>query len=221
MSSTSIYLADDHTVVRKGLKELIECLGDHRITAEFSSGKELVDAMPFSPPPDMIILDIAMPVMDGKQVMEYFKEHDITLPVLILTLDTTEESIIELFRLGVRGYLPKNCSPDELQQAIEDIVHTGYYHNELLVKALSMNKQTSHGERDMILSQLTKRELEFLQLVCDEQEYTYEQIGDKLGVHVRTVDGYRKSLFEKFNIKSKTGVVLFAFKYRLVDGLTA
>lgn len=217
MSKISLFLADDHTVVRKGLKGLIECLGDYEVTAEFSSGKELVEALPKLAPPDMLLLDISMPVMGGKEVMEYFRDHEITIPVLILTLDTTETNIIEFFKLGVRGYLRKNCTPEELKSAIDDIVHTGYYHNELLAKALSDNTRHKMDEREHILSQLTARELDFLRLVCDEQEYTYEQMADILNVHVRTVDGYRKALFEKFNIKSKTGVVLFAIKYRLVD----
>lgn len=220
MTVVSIFLVDDHTVVRKGLKELIECLGDYTITAEYASGKELIDALPFPEPPDIIILDITMPVMDGKQVMEYFKEHDIQIPVLILTLDTSERTIIDLFRLGVRGYLPKNCSPEELKKAIDDVSTTGYYHNELLSKALSNETATADNEREKIMAQLTRRELDFLQLVCNEEEYTYEQMADILGVHVRTVDGYRKAMFEKFNIRSKTGVVLFAIKYKLADGFT-
>lgn len=219
MTAVSIFLVDDHTVVRKGLKELIECLGDYTITAEYASGKELIEALLFPEPPGIIILDITMPVMDGKQVMEYFKEHDIQIPVLILTLDTSERTIIDLFRLGVRGYLPKNCSPEELKKAIDDVSTTGYYHNELLSKALSNETATADSEREKILAQLTRRELDFLQLVCNEEEYTYEQMADILGVHVRTVDGYRKAMFEKFNIRSKTGVVLFAIKYKLADGL--
>lgn len=217
MPLTTIYLVDDHTVVRKGLKELIECLGDYKVTAEYSSGKELIGSLPFPETLSLIILDITMPVMSGIEVMKYFHENNISIPVLILTLDTSEASIIELFRLGVRGYLPKNCSPEELQKAIDDISHTGYYHNELLVNAISMNKIPTANDRDEVLKKLTPRELDFLQLVCNEAEYTYEQMADLLGVHTRTIDGYRKSLFEKFNIKSKTGVVLFAFKHQLIN----
>lgn len=220
MSPVKIFLADDHTVVRKGLKELIECLGPYEITAEFQSGRELVAAMPFATEPDLIILDIAMPDMGGKEVMEYFREHGISYKVLILTLDTTEQTIIQLYKLGIKGYLPKNCTPEELKSAIDNIVSAGYYHNEMLARALSAETQNSKGDRERVLSLLTKRELEFLNLVCDEKEYTYEQVADILGVHVRTVDGYRKALFEKFNIKSKTGVVLFAIKYQLLDSLT-
>lgn len=217
MSKISLFLADDHTIVRKGLKELIECLGDYEVTAEFSSGKELVDALPQLNPPDLLVLDITMPVMGGREVMEYFRDREIGIPVLILTLDTTESNIIEFFKLGVRGYLRKNCTPEELKSAIDNIVQTGYYHNELLAKALSNNTRHKADERELVLSQLTARELDFLRLVCNEQEYTYEQMADILGVHLRTVDGYRKALFEKFNIKSKTGVVLFAIKYRLIE----
>lgn len=218
MSKLSICLVDDHTVVRKGLKELVECLGDYEVSHEYANGKELVNAMPFAEPPALIILDITMPVMGGKEVMQHFKEHDVQIPVLILTLDTSEKTIIELFKLSVRGYLPKNCSPEELKKAIDDVTTTGYYHNELLLKALSTETKSPEDEREKIIKQLTRRELDFLQLVCDEKEYTYEQMADKLGVHLRTVDGYRKAMFEKFNIKSKTGVVLFAIKYKLVEG---
>jgi len=218
MPPISIFLADDHTVVRKGLKELIECLDDnYEITAEFPSGKELLDTLAQGSRPDLLILDITMPVMGGKEVMEHFRERDIDIPVLILTLDTTEANIIEFFRLGVRGYLRKNCTPEELKAAIDNIVHTGYYHNELLAKALSSRTRGQADETELVRSRLTARELEFLRLVCDEQEYTYEQMADLLGVHIRTVDGYRKALFEKFNIKSKTGVVLFAIKHKLIE----
>ncbi len=149
--------------------------------------------------------------------MEYFREHEITIPVLILTQDTTESNIIEFFKLGVHGYLRKNCTPEELKSGIDNIVQTSYYHNELLVKALSNNAHHKSDEREHVMAQLTGRELDFLRLVCNEQEYTYEQMADILGVHLRTVDGYRKALFEKFNIKSETGVVLFAIKYRLIN----
>ena len=138
--------------------------------------------------------------------------------MLVLTLDTTDKTIIELFKLGVRGYLSKSCTAEVLKRAIDDILDTGYYHNELLSNALLANE---HGgrkdERQKVLDKITEREKIFLQMVCDEKEYTYEQMADMLKVHRRTIDGYRESLFDKFNIKSKTGLVLFAIKYRLIE----
>lgn len=215
--AVSIYIADDHTVVRKGLKELIERMGDYKVLREFDNGQELTRNYPFIEQPDLLIVDLAMPVMGGKETVKRLRELNDITPILILTIDTTERMIIELFRLGVRGYLPKSCSAEELKKAIDDIKRTGYYHNELLQKALQAEERKSpDAERQKILEQLTEREMAFLLFVCDDEEYTYEQIADKMGVHRRTVDGYRESIFEKFRIRSKTGLVLFAIKHRII-----
>jgi DNA-binding NarL/FixJ family response regulator len=211
-----IFLVDDHAVVRNGLRSLIERMGNYQVIAQFDNGQELLDAMPFETQPDIIIMDLAMPILDGKQTMQEFKTRKIPLPVLMLTLETSEKAIIDLFRIGIRGYLPKSCTAEVLKKAIDDIVTSGYYHNEMLVKALTADDKEDTDERQKVLSHATERELEFLTLVCDEQEFTYEQIADKMGISRRTVDGYRESLFEKFNIKSKTGLVLFAIKYGVI-----
>ncbi len=217
----SIILVDDHTIVRKGLRTLIESMGGYTIESEFDNGKFLVDNIPLKTEPHLIIMDLAMPQMDGKKTMEWFVENCISYPVLILTLDTSERTIIELFRLGVRGYISKTCSAQELKQAIDDIIFSGYYHNEFMINAMhSGMKETEDDRKKKILSNITDRERQFLQLVCDEKEYTYDQIADIIGVHRRTVDGYREALFEKFNVKSKTGLVLFAIKYGLAPHLT-
>ena len=133
----SIVLVDDHTVVRNGLKSLIERMGNYTISYQFDNGKRFIDAIPLPQQPDLIIMDLTMPEMDGKETTKWLKEHSINYPVLILTLDTTEKTIIDLFKLGVRGYLPKSCTAEVLKKAIEDVITTGYYHNELLTKALT------------------------------------------------------------------------------------
>lgn len=214
----NLFLIDDHTIVRNALKGLIERLGNYQVTGQFNNGKDLIAAIPFDTVPDLMIMDLNMPEMDGRATMQWLKDHDHNYPVLILTLDTSDKTIIELFRLGVRGYLPKHCTADVLKKAIEDIIATGYHHNELLTKALMSEQQgTQKDERELVLEKLTDREIVFLQLVCDEKEFTYEQIAEQMNVHRRTVDGYRESIFEKFNIKSKTGLVLFAIKYRISE----
>lgn len=213
----SIVLVDDHTVVRNGLKSLIERMGNYTITSQFDNGKRFIEAIPLPQQPDLVIMDLTMPEMDGKETTKWLKEHGINYPVLILTLDTTEKTIIDLFKLGVRGYLPKSCTAEVLKKAIEDVIATGYYHNELLTKALTQEESKAKGKEQGPVNQITDREREFLQLVCDQREYTYEQIADIMKVHRRTVDGYREAIFSKFNIKSKTGLVLFAIKYNLIS----
>src|SRR5690606_9365871 len=105
-----------------------------------------------------------------------------------------------------------------LQSALEEIFRSGYYHNEFLTKSLKQNvAETIETERERILKNLTPRERAFLKLVCHENELTYDQIADQIGIQHRTVDGYRESIFHKFEIKSKTGLVLFVLKHRLFD----
>lgn len=215
--NTAIYLVDDHPIVRNGLKALIEKMGPYTVKEQFDNGQELLDQLPFSDNPDIIIMDLTMPVMDGLETVTELKKRNVATPVIILTLETTEKKIIELFRLGIRGYLPKSCTADVLKKAIDDVLHTGYYHNEMLMKALTTDNNNIKEEKDQVQEHITEREKTFLQLVCDEKELTYEQIADRMGVSRRTVDGYREAIFEKFNIKSKTGLVLFAIKYGIIQ----
>lgn len=216
----SIYLVDDHVIIRNGLQELVEKLGPYKVTRQFDNGRALLDDLSSGQKPDLIIMDQSMPQMTGYEVMQSFREKEIQVPVLMLTLNEDENLIIQLFRLGLRGYLKKNCNASQLSTAIEQILSSGYYHNEFLTLSLQNNVvEGKKGEQDLVLEQLTAREREFLRLVCHEKEYTYEQIADQMGVQHRTVDGYRESIFEKFNIKSKTGLVLFVLKHRLFDML--
>jgi DNA-binding NarL/FixJ family response regulator len=211
----SIVLVDDHTVVRSGIKSLIEVIGDYKVTAQFDNGREFTNALPSMPKPDLAIIDLNMPEMDGVETMRWLKKNQPGLKALILTLESDEKTIIELFRLGIRGYLPKSCSAELLKKAIQDVVISGYYHSEMLQNALlSESEKTEQMKR--VEDLITDREMTFLQLVCDKEEYTYERISELMNVSRRTVDGYRESLFSKFSIKSKIGLVLFAIKYGLV-----
>lgn len=212
-----IFLVEDHIIVRNGLKGLIESMGGFRVAGEFDNGKDLIARLP-KESPDVIIMDLTMPVMDGESTMRWMKQNAPQQRVLILTLDTSDQTIINLYKLGVRGYLPKTCDAVTLKGAITAIVETGYYHNELLSNALkNEDARPQLDDRKAILNQLSDREMEFLTLVCNAEELTYEQVAERMVVHRRTIDGYRESLFEKFNIKSKTGLVLFAIKHGIVS----
>lgn len=220
MENRSIVLIDDHVIVRNGLKELIEKLGPYSVTAQFDSGNAFLDALPALQKPDLVIVDLNMPGMSGFDLVEKLKDSENEQTVLILTLDSDEQTIIRLFRNGVRGFLKKNCSAEILKNALDSILTTGYYHNEFLALSLRMDAEPAQlSGREKILVQLTEREREFLKWVCHEQEYTYDQIADQMQVSSRTVDGYREAIFDKFAIKSKTGLVLFVLKHQLFDEL--
>jgi len=188
----NIILVDDHIIIRNGLKELIEKIGPFKIAHQYDNGPEFVVSITEKKDADLIILDINMPGMNGDQVMEKLNQANIRIPVLILTVN----------------------------EALNEILNSGYYHNEFLTYSLRASldgkKKTVQQE---ILEQLTDREKEFLKLVCHENEYKYEQIADIMHVQHRTVDGYRESVFDKFGIKSKTGLVLFILRHKLLEHL--
>lgn len=212
-----LVLVDDHVVVRSGLRALIEKVGPYHVVAEYDNGREFVAALPL-PEADLIIMDISMPEMDGEEALAIIKEQGVAIPVLILTLNQDEDRIIRLFRKGVRGCLQKNCTAAVLKEALEAILNTGFYYNEWLTLALQSEAvPAKKSPQQHILDQLSAREKEFLKLICHEEEYTYDQIADKMGVQPRTVDGYRESIFEKFGIRSKTGLVLFLLRNKVFD----
>ena len=216
-----IILVDDHIIIRNGLKELIEKLGPFSVSRQYDNGANLVNDFPLNPVPDLVIMDITMPEMDGDEVVALMNDKGIQIPVLILTLSQDENRIVRLFRNGVCGYLTKNCTAAMMKQALEEIFRVGFYHNELMTFALqTADKVPKKTKQELILEKLSPREKEFLKLICHEDEYTYDQIGSIMGVQHRTVDGYRETIFDKFGIKSKTGLVLFILKHQLFEHLS-
>ena len=216
----NIVLVDDHVIVRNGLKELIEKIGPYKVVSQFDNGDDLINNLPDPRQVDLIIMDLNMPGMSGEEAAAKLNELKYAVPVIILTLNSDEAAIIRLFRSGIRGFLKKDCSANDLRAALESVFQYGYFHNEFLVLSLQ-NSGTGEEKtvKDRVLDQLTMRERDFLKLVCHENEYTYEQIAGEMNVQHRTVDGYREAVFEKFSIKSKTGLVLFVLKHKLFDEL--
>lgn len=207
-------------VVRNGLAELIDLMGKYQVVGQYSNGSELLDGLASGEVqrPDIILLDLNMPVMNGEQCVTELAARGIKIPILILSLNTDDQTIVRLYKKGVCGYLAKDCTAAKLREAIDDVLERGFHHSDLLQKALMARDPEPSKEkaaREEVLKKLTLRELEFLKLVCNESEYTYDQIAKMLGVSKRTVDNYREAIFEKFEIKSKTGLVLFATRYQL------
>ena len=134
---------------------------------------------------------------------------------MLLTQHFDETIINDAFRFGARGFLHKNCTAQELKSAIDAIITQGYNNISEILKRMKNYQAPPQELKTTIL--LSERELEFLTLVCDEQEYTYEKMASLLGVSAGAVDSYRMSLFDRFGIKTKVGLVLFSFKYKLTD----
>lgn len=214
MEKTTIGIIDDHKIVRQGLKELLEKISNYTITAEFDNGADFLAALPLENPPDLFILDYSMPGMNGIEVLKALEEIEGEYKVLLLTQHFDEQIIDAAYHHGARGFLHKNCTAHDLKFAIDNIVKIGYNNvSEILKRMRNYDESPSKDAKSQIV--LSDRELEFLKLVCDERELTYDQMADSMGLSVKSIESYRTALFERFGIKSKVGLVLFSFKYQI------
>ncbi len=207
-----IAVVDDHTLYRKGLIKLIRSISPELdIFMEASDGKEFIDRLSEDQLPDLAIIDIDMPVMSGFEVAEYLKEHYPSVQVLVVTMLDDEQSLIKMIRAGVKGYLGKDVEPDELKKAIHTISAGQFYYTEALSGKLVDAIRNDNMEAD----QLNDREAEFIHYCCSE--LTYKEIADRMFLSPKTIDGYRANLFERFEVKSRVGLVLFALKRGWVE----
>ena len=214
MNQINICIIDDHKIVRQGLIELLHKLGHIKVTHEFENGEEFLEALPLNHQPDIFILDYSMPNLTGIDVLKQLENKEEIYKVLLLTQHFDENIINEAYHFGARGFLNKNCTAHDLKFAINNIVTIGYNNvSEILKRVKNYEDNNQVAKKTEI--DITKREYEFLTMVCDENEYTYDQMAQKMGLSVKSLENYRVSLFEKFDIKSKVGLVLFSFKNRL------
>ena len=212
-----VALIDDHVLLRKGLANLVEDLG-HQVIFQADHGKDLQQHLPRQAPPDVILMDINMPVMDGYEAALWLRQHHPEIKVIALSMYDDEKAIIRMLKNGARGYLLKDSDPTELNAAISAVMQKGFYHSELVTGKLlhSINTmQTPASSKLATVLGLTEKEREFLKLVCTEM--TYREIADQMGLSHRTIDGYRDILFDKLDIKSRVGLAIFAIKNDIVQ----
>ncbi|MBK8225934.1 MAG: response regulator transcription factor [Flavobacteriales bacterium] len=216
-----IALVDDHHLVRTGLAATVNALGDYQVTLEAGHGAEMIERLGLAQAsPQLAIIDLNMPVMDGWDTIAWLSKNRPEILPMALTFEATEEAMLRAVRAGARGFLLKNAKPEVLRLALDSIRLTGYYHNDDLNGVLAGNPDRltpRERERAELLELITDREMHLLRLVCDEEEFTYDRIAEIMGLHRRTVDNYRIQLFDKFGVRSKTGLVLFALRWNLLD----
>jgi len=219
MIEHNVALVDDHHMMRTGLTSLVNGMGGYHVTQEAAHGQDLIDQLdrigrtgPFMPA--IAIVDLNMPVMDGFATIAWLRRHVPAVLPIALTFDGSDDMMTRALHAGARGFLPKTARPAVLRAALDSLILTGWY----LTEGPPGDERRTPPDpgHERTADAITPREMEFLQLVCHEAEYTYEQIADRMGVHRRTVDNFRIGLFEKFNIKSKTGLVLFAMRWGLL-----
>jgi two-component system, NarL family, invasion response regulator UvrY len=211
-----IALADDHVLLRNGLSNLLKEL-DYEVIFEANHGEEFISKLKSSSLPDVVLMDINMPKMDGYDTTLWLKKNYPDVKVLALSMYDDENAIIRMLKCGARGYILKDSDPSELKLAIHSLLTKGFYHSELvtgkLIHSINYLDDPEHSSVKDVLG-LNQREIEFLKLACTE--LTYKEIADQMCLSPRTIDGYRDNLFEKLNLRSRIGLVLYAIKNKLV-----
>ncbi len=213
----SIAIVDDHTLFRKSLTVLIDLFPRYKVKHEASNGKDLIGQLNPKDLPDIVLMDINMPIMDGYTTTAWLRDNYPAIKILALSTMDSETAIIKMIKCGAKGYVLKDADPVELKLAFEEVMSRGYFYNELITHKVlnSINHLTDEKNKLGLFANLTEREVQFLKYVCTE--LTYKEIAEKLFVSVRTVEGYRDTLCEKLNLKTRVGLAMYAIKNNLVS----
>lgn len=208
----TIIIVDDHVLFAKSLLGLVNSFDGFRVIEILKNGQELIDYLKANNvKPDIILLDLKMPVLNGIETMTWLRKHLPEQKALALSMEEDENFILKMIRLGCRGYLLKDIEPKEFLKALNAVIESGYYFNSEVSEALNNNNNIEKIE----CNPLTKREMEFLQYACSEM--TYKEVADKMNLSPKTIDGYRENLFHKLQVKSRVGMVIFAIKNEMCE----
>lgn len=212
----NIVLVDDHVLLRNALARLIASFDTYNLMFEAKNGKDFTEQLKADQLPDIVLLDINMPEMDGYETCLWIRNNYPDIKVLALSMYDNEQTVIRMFKAGAKGYILKDCEPAELRTALASLASKGFYYSEMVTGKLinSINGLDREESNAKQLIHLNEREVTFLKMVCTEM--TYKEIADKMCLSPRTIDGYRDNLFEKLHVKTRVGLVTYALKNGIV-----
>lgn len=209
-------LVDDHVLLREALTTLINSFDELEVVTVAGDGNELVNTFKNGQVPDVVLLDLNMPKMDGFETAAWLQKNHPSVKVLILTMYDSEIALIRLLQAGVKGFLKKDIHPTELKNALISVAENGYYYSHNTTGKLASLFQKNYNNQSSIeKAMLTDLEIDFLKLVSTE--LTYKEIADKMKITPRVIDSYRDSLFEKLDVKSRVGLAIYAVKSGIVN----
>ncbi|MEL6811900.1 MAG: response regulator transcription factor [Bacteroidota bacterium] len=209
----TIGIVDDHLLFGSSLEKLINSFSEFSVLFKARNGVELQKELEQQKSlPDIVLLDINMPVMNGFETVKWLSENHPAIKVLALSVEDNEKTILKMIREGAKGYFLKDIHPDELKQALLVVMDKGYYYSEKVTSTMVNALNPSSKEANI---QLKENELTFLQLACSEM--TYKEIADVMNLSPKTIDGYRQELFNKLRIKNRVGLVIYALKNNFIE----
>jgi len=210
-----LVLADDHILLRDALANLINNFENFSVIGLAANGLEVLECINGGNKPDIIILDLNMPEMDGYETTRWLNRHHPAIKILILTMYDSDIALIRLLQEGVRGFLKKDIHPDELKHALDTVDEHGYYYtNSTTGKIAALFKKNNDSQSGLEKNTLTDIEIDFLKLASSD--LTYKEIAIKMNISTRVADNYREELFEKLGVKSRVGLAIYAIKNGIV-----
>jgi two-component system invasion response regulator UvrY len=209
-----VAVADDHSLLRNALAKLINSFESYTVLFEAGNGKEIKDKLSKHIIPDIVLLDVNMPDMDGYETAQWLHKNYPQVKVLALSMFTDENIIIRMLKLGAKGYILKNAEPEELKEALDSVLKKDFYLSEYISGKIvsGLNKDLDRPKENMMLSEKERELLKFM-----VSELSYKDIAAKMFISPRTLDDYRNNLFEKTKVKTRVGLVIYAIRNGLVE----
>ena len=219
MRKIKVAVCDDHNLFRAGVVSILSLVPDFDLMLEAANGQELIDKLPRKTP-DVVLLDLQMPVMDGTATADYLRENYPLIKIIVITMHDEDRMVLHLLEKGVSGYLLKDTEPAEMERAIRKVMDDGIYLTEFVSKAMlrkmtnktAVVKQPSAFYNSKVL--LSEREKEVLKFICEG--FSTQEISEKIFLSPRTVEGHRLRILEKTGTKNTAGMVAYAFKNDLI-----
>jgi two-component system, NarL family, invasion response regulator UvrY len=209
-----VAVADDHSLLRQALAKLINSFENFVVLFEANNGNEIKARLTKHIIPDIVLLDVNMPDMDGYETAQWLHQNYPQIKVLALSMFSDENIIIRMLKLGAKGYILKNAEPEELKEALTSVLEKDFYLSEYISGKIVSGLNKDLDRPDDRVS-LTEKEKELLKWICTEM--TYKDIAAKMFVSPRTLDDYRNNLFEKLKVRTRVGLVLYAIRNRIVE----
>ena len=205
----SIVIVDDHVLIANALKSIIANFEQFEVSYICENGKEFQEEIKNRKKPDLVLLDISMPVMDGFETAKWLKETYPEILIMALSMQDDEQSLIKMIKNGAKGYMLKNIHPRELEKGLNVLIEKGHFFPDWATSKVmtSISDDTINAN---LKNKLSEREIEFLTYTTSEM--TYKEISEKMFCSPRTIENYRDSLFEKLELKSRVGLAMYALK---------
>ena len=209
MKKHSVAIIEDHTLLSEAIAGVVETFEQFEVAFLCKNGAGLIEKLKSNALPEIILMDVNMPIMNGIETTKWLSENHPDIYVLALTVEEDESTILKMIRAGAKGYLLKDVDKKTLEFALLKTIETGFYHSNIVVDVL-VNSVTGKNSNTEVLKDT---EIEFLKLLCTEM--TYKEIANKMNLSPKTIDGYRDNLFVKLNVKNRIGLVIYAIKNKI------